>query len=145
MNPFLFLLLIIAISCEDNDKVYKVSGTVYSIDINKQKAMIAHDTIPNLMMPMTMPFYIQNKKDLTKIQIGDSVQFELVWEEIKPFARNFTILGKGFIPQDDEFFSDEFSEKNIGSVLDLSLIHIFYKSSTRPSIPVLITINRRTI
>ena len=62
MNPFLLLLLIIAISCEDNDKVYKVSGTVYSIDINKQKAMIAHDTIPNLMMPMTMPFYIQNKK-----------------------------------------------------------------------------------
>ena len=118
MNPFLFLLLIIAISCEDNDKVYKVSGTVYSIDINKQKAMIAHDTIPNLMMPMTMPFYIQNKKDLTKIKIGDSVHFELVWEEIKPFARNFTILGKGFIPQDDEFFSDEFSEKNIGSVLD---------------------------
>ena len=118
MNPFLFLLLIIAISCEDNDKVYKVSGTVYSIDINKQKAMIAHDTIPNLMMPMTMPFYIQNKKDLTKIKIGDSVHFELLWEEIKPYARNFTILGKGFIPQDDEFFSDEFSEKNIGSVLD---------------------------
>ena len=93
MNPFLLLLLIIAISCEDNDKVYKVSGTVYSIDINKQKAMIAHDTIPNLMMPMIMPFYIQNKKDLTKIQIGDSVHFELVWEEIKPYARNFTILG----------------------------------------------------
>ena len=124
MNPFLFLVLIFAISCEDNNKVYKVSGTVYSIDLNKQKAMIAHDTIPNLMMPMTMPFYIQNKKDLTKIQIGDSVHFELVWEEIKPYARNFTIVGKGDITQNDEFFSDEFSEKNIGSVLDLSLIHI---------------------
>ena len=118
MNPFLFLLLIITISCENNHIVYKVSGTVYSIDINKQKAMIAHDTIPNLMMPMTMPFFIKHKKDLTKIQTGDSVHFELVWEEIKPYAKNFTILGKGFIPQNDEFFSDEFSEKNIGSALD---------------------------
>ena len=117
MNPFLFLLLIIAISCDDNN-VYKVSGTVYSVDLNKQKAIIAHDTIPNLMMPMTLPFFINNKKDLTKIQIGDSVYFELVWEDIMPYARNFTILGKGFIPQNDEFFSDEFSEKNIGSILD---------------------------
>ena len=118
MNPILFLLLIIAISCEDNNKIYEVSGTVYSVDVDNQKAMIAHDTIPNLMMPMTMPFFIKNKKDLTKIQVGDSVHFELVWEDIMPYARNFTFLGKGFIPQNDEFFSDEFSEKNIGSIID---------------------------
>ena len=75
-----------------------------------EPSIIAHDTIPNLMMPMTMPFFIKNKKDLTKIEIGDSVYFELVWEDIMPYARSFTILGKGFIPQNDEFFSDEFSE-----------------------------------
>ena len=118
MKQFLFLLTIFSISCNSSTEVYEVFGTVYSIDLELQKAVIAHDTIPNLMMPMTMPFFIKDKEDLKKIQIGDSVKFELVWNDTKPFSRNFTIVGRGFIPQDDEFFSDEFSEKNIGSILD---------------------------
>lgn len=125
MKLSLFLIIILAISCDRATEIYEVAGTVHSVNLNTQKAVISHDTIPNLMMPMVMPFFIQDEKDLIKIQIGDSVHFELVWDDIKPYSRNFTIVGKGFIPQVDEFFSDEFSEKNIGSILDdVSLLNL---------------------
>ena len=118
MKLSLLSLILLAISCESNSHIYQVVGTVYSVDLNTQKAVIAHDTIPNLMMPMVMPFFIKDEKDLKKIQIGDSVHFELVWKDTKPYSQNYKIVGKGFVPQDDEFFSDEFSEKNMGSILD---------------------------
>ena len=76
---FSFLFVLLAISCEENTQVYRVVGTVYSVDLDTQNAIIAHDTIPNLMMPMVMPFFIKDLKDAKNIQVGDSVHFELVW------------------------------------------------------------------
>jgi protein SCO1/2 len=125
MKYLFFLLIFLYISCDDGSSIYKVVGTIHSIDSIAQKATIAHDTIPNLMMPMIMPFYIRNKNEINKIQIGDSVHFELVWNDTKPYSRNFIIIGKGYVPNYDGFFDDEFSEKNIGSILDdVSLLNL---------------------
>ena len=125
MNLFPFFLVLLATSCQNNTQVYRVAGTVYSVDLGTQNAIISHDTIPNLMMPMVMPFFIKDLKDAKNIQVGDSVHFELVWSDTKPFSRNFIIVGKGYIPEQDDFFDDEFSEKNVGSIIDdVSLLNL---------------------
>ena len=125
MKYLLFLLTVLSLGCGDSAKVYKVVGTVRSIKLDEQKAIIAHDTIPNLMMPMIMPFFIPDLEELDKIEIGDSVHFEFIWNDTKPFSRNFTIVGRGYIPDHDDFFDDEFSEKSIGSTIDdVSLLNL---------------------
>mgnify|MGYP001265609747 CR=1 FL=1 len=118
MNLFHFILILLAVSCEKNTQFYKVVGTVHSVDLDTQNAIIAHDTIPNLMMPMTMPFFVPDLQELEKLSVGDSVHFELVWDEAKPFSRNFKIIGKGMVSDYDDFFDDEFSEQKVGSVID---------------------------
>ena len=125
MKYLLFLLTVLSLGCGDGAQVYKVVGTVRSIKLDEQKAIIAHDTIPNLMMPMIMPFFIPDLEELDKIEIGDSVHFEFIWNDTKPFSRNFTIVGRGHIPDHDDFFDDEFSEKSIGSTIDdVSLLNL---------------------
>ena len=113
----LFLLLLT--NCSETKSIYNVKGTIYEIKRDLNKIRIAHDTIPNLMMPMEMDFNVKNNKILRSLSVGDSVHFELVWDD-KPRAKNFKIVGKGNITnQEDDFFEDEnFSERSIGEILD---------------------------
>ena len=114
---YLYILIFITLSCEAKREVYDVKGTIQGVDTNIYQVIIAHDTIPNLMMPMTMPFFVPNLQELEKLSAGDSVHFELVWDEVKPFSRNFKIIGKGMVSKYDEFFDDQFSQKKIGAVI----------------------------
>ena len=113
----LFILLLT--NCSEKNSIYNVKGTIYEIKGDLNKIRIAHDTIPNLMMPMEMDFNVKNNKILRSLSVGDSVHFELVWDD-KPHAENFKIVGKGnLINRDDDFFKDEnFSERSIGEKLD---------------------------
>ena len=95
-----------------------MKGTVWSIDYEGNNITIAHDTIRDLMMPMVMPFLVLDKKELEDLNIGDSVHFEFVWDDSNPFARKFDIVGEGNIPENDNFFDDEFSEVQIGNVIE---------------------------
>ena len=70
---------------------------------NENKIKIAHDTIPELMMLMQMDFYVPDKKEFNDIKIGDSVHFKFIWDQDGPYAKNFKIVGKGHIPNDDWF------------------------------------------
>jgi protein SCO1/2 len=82
---------------------------------------IAHDTIQNLMMPMVMPFKVQDLKQVDGLSIGDSVHFEFVLWDTFAFARNFKVVGKGKLPdvQEDDFFEkEEYSSREIGEILD---------------------------
>ena len=131
MNPFkvyiLSLIMLLLTNCSNEDLRYKVRGTVYGINYKSKKVRIAHDTIPGLMMPMEMDFDITDFSDMEKITIGDSVHFDFIWNDIKPFAENFKKVGKGIIiDKEDSFFDDEeFSEKEIGEYLDdVSLINL---------------------
>ena len=95
-----------------------MKGTVHSIDNTKKSVLIAHDTIVDLMMPMVMPFTIRNDKELNNLNIGDSVHFQFVWNQESPFARGFNIVGKGNIPEHDDFFDDIYLEKQVGQIID---------------------------
>ena len=115
---YLYIIIFITLSCEAKREVYDVKGTIQSLDTNIYQLIIAHDTIPNLMMPMTMPFFVPNLQELEKLSVGDSVHFELVWDEDKPFSRNFKIIGKGMVADYDDFFYEEFSELKVGTIID---------------------------
>ncbi len=120
-----FILCLIFISCGNQKDTYAVKGTVWSIDHEGNNITIAHDTIRDLMMPMVMPFLVLDKKELENLNIGDSVHFEFVWDDSNPFARKFNIVGEGTIPEYDNFFDDEFSEIQIGNVIeDVTLLDL---------------------
>ena len=118
IRPISFSLILILLSCEQQNELYDVKGTVGSIDIESNNVIIAHDTIVDLMMPMVMPFKVLNNKVLDSLQVGDSVHFEFVLDESKPFERHFNIVVIGNIPEEDSFFDDEFSEVKIGHIID---------------------------
>ena len=113
------IFLLFLINCKGSKSVYAVKGTVYELKVSSNKIRIAHDTIPGLMMPMEMDFNILNSKSVTHLTVGDSVHFDLVWED-RPHAKNFKIVGRGnLINRDEDFFKDEnFSERSIGDKLD---------------------------
>ena len=113
------LFILVLTNCSETKSIYNVKGTIYEIKGDLNKIRIAHDTIPNLMMPMEMDFNVKNNKILRSLSVGDSVHFELVWDD-KPYAKNFKIVGRGNITdREDDFFKDEnFSERSIGEILD---------------------------
>ncbi len=117
-HVLIYSFCIFFISCEKNKNIYWVKGTVQSVKPELNKVIIAHDTIPDFMMPMVMPFLVKNKKEMEFLRVSDSIHFQLVWDDIKPYARDFEVVGQGKLIEEDDFFDDEFSEKNIGNIID---------------------------
>ena len=115
----ILILSFLALNCGSNEKIYPVKGTIYEVKLDSLIITIAHDTIPDLMMPMVMPFNLKNPKDIVGLSIGDSVHFDFIWADTVTYAKNFRIVGKGTLPEDDDgFFDDEYSMKRIGQLLD---------------------------
>jgi protein SCO1/2 len=98
-----------------------VKGTIFEIKPDSMMIVIAHDTIPDLMYPMVMPFDLKDLKEIEGLSIGDSVHFEFVWGNTSTWARRFKIVGKGNLPidEEDDFFEDEdYSERDKGDIID---------------------------
>jgi len=115
------ILSFIAFNCGSPGEVFPVKGTVHRVLPDSMEITIAHDTIQNLMMPMVMPFKVQDLKQVDGLSIGDSVHFEFVLWDTFAFARNFKVVGKGKLPdvQEDDFFEkEEYSSRDIGEILD---------------------------
>ncbi len=130
--PFFYLILtmkkliiliftFIVFNCGSSEKIFPVKGTIYEIKPDSMLIIIAHDTIPDLMMPMVMPFDLINLKEINGLSIGDSVHFEFAWGDTSTWARNFKIVGQGKLSEveDDDFFEDEeYAERDIGEIID---------------------------
>jgi len=115
----ILILSFLALDCGSNEKIYPVKGTIYDVLPDSLIITIAHDTIPELMMPMVMPFNLKDQKDIAGLSIGDSVHFDFFWADTVTYAKNFKVVGKGTLPEDDDgFFDDEYSMKRIGQLLD---------------------------
>lgn len=110
-------IILFLINCDNPSNRYAVRGTIRSLELNTNKVVIAHDTIADLMPPMVMPFFVPGG-ELNQVKVGDSVLFEFVWNDSLPFAHKFSVVGRGYMPEDDDFFDDEYSEKSIGDVID---------------------------
>ena len=77
MKKLIILLIIfLGSSCSDSKKIYDVTGVVLEINLDNNKILIDHDSIPNFMMPMVMHFNVENRNEIKSLSKNDSVKFK---------------------------------------------------------------------
>ena len=115
-----FAIILFGIHCYDPVKTYPVKGVVVDLKPGEKIVVVDHDTIPDLMMPMVMPFNLKDLKDIDGLSIGDSIHFEFIWADTVTYAKNFRVVGKGQLPETENgFFKDgEYAERKIGETID---------------------------
>jgi Cu(I)/Ag(I) efflux system protein CusF len=68
---------------------HKATGVVKSVDRARGSVMLAHDPVASLKWPaMTMPFLVQDKPLLDKLQPGKKVEFEFTQQ-----GKDYVITG----------------------------------------------------
>ena len=101
-------ITLFGIHCSDPVKTYPVKGVIVDLKPGEKIVVVDHDTIPDLMMPMVMPFNLKDLKDFDGLSIGDSIHFEFIWADTVTYAKNFRVIGKGQLPEtENSFFKDE--------------------------------------
>jgi Cu/Ag efflux protein CusF len=60
------------------EKHYKLSGTIVTINKDKGSLNIDADDIPGFMDAMTMPYDVKNKAEIDKVGVGDKITADLV-------------------------------------------------------------------
>lgn len=58
--------------------LYKMTGTVVSVDPTSHQATISSQAIPGFMEAMTMPYVVKDDADLKKLAPGDHVDANLM-------------------------------------------------------------------
>jgi protein SCO1 len=74
-------------------QVYTVRGIVREIAPDRTKATIRHETIPNYMPAMTMPFNVRNTNELNGVSPGDTITFRLTATEDTHWIDNVRKIG----------------------------------------------------
>lgn len=80
--------------------VYAVEGTVQHTFPGEARIQIAHDRIPGYMEAMTMQFDALEPAELSGLQPGDRVRFELVVTRDKGWIQNVRCLREGERPRE---------------------------------------------
>jgi Cu/Ag efflux protein CusF len=57
---------------------YSLRGRVETIDLDRKRAVIAHEEVPGYMKPMTMGFSIPDEKALQSLHAGDRITARLL-------------------------------------------------------------------
>jgi len=73
---------------------YSVRGVVEGVNQNEHRLVIKHETIPNFMEAMTMPFNVKNPAELSKFTIGEKISFQLHVNEEESWIDHIETLAK---------------------------------------------------
>jgi protein SCO1/2 len=57
---------------------HAMRGMVLSVDASRKTVVVSHESVPNLMPAMTMPFAVRNQRELAGLVPGAIVSFSLV-------------------------------------------------------------------
>lgn len=103
LNAFLFVLLISlnaksALSASGEVLVFPASGIVEALKPEKQLVVIKHQVITNFMGAMTMPFKVKNQGELSGLQRGDEITFQLHVTETESWVTNIVKTGSVALP-----------------------------------------------
>ena len=111
----LSLIILCFTSCKVNPN-YEVTGVIINKDISNRILKIDHDKIEGFMEPMIMDLNVHNKVNMDKIEIMDSVSFNLIITEDSHYTINFKKLGARNANNDDEYLweDDIYSAKQPG-------------------------------
>ena len=134
MKKIIILLIIfIGSSCSNSKKIYDVTGVILEVNLDNNKILVDHDSIPDFMMPMIMPFNVENKNVVKNLSKNDSVKFKFIITETSSYAMDFRIIGKHINDdsEDDFWEDDEYTKKEIGEKLsNVTLLDINAKSTS---------------
>ena len=111
----LSLIILCFTSCKVNPN-YEVTGVIINKDIPKRVMTIDHDKIEGFMEPMVMDLNVHNKVNMDKIEIMDSISFNLIITKDSHYTINFKQLGIRDINNEEEnlWEDDIYSAKKPG-------------------------------
>ena len=82
------LICMVAFALAGCVKRYRVEGLVIQVDPAKRTILVSHRPIGHYMPPMTMPFHVAAREDLTKLTPGTRLNFDLHVGKHESVARN---------------------------------------------------------
>jgi len=111
----LILLILFLTSCKVNPN-YQVTGVIIDKNTSNRILKIDHDRIKGFMEPMVMDLNVHNKVSMDKIEIMDSVSFNLIITDNSHYTINFKKLGVRNINNLEENLWDDdiYSAKQAG-------------------------------
>jgi Cu/Ag efflux protein CusF len=84
MKPLLwFIVALVLAGCQRNPapkptQEYQMQGEVIRVDPASQTATVKHGKIEGWMEPMTMEYPIKDKREFTKLQVGEKIQAKIL-------------------------------------------------------------------
>jgi protein SCO1/2 len=79
---------------------HAVRGMVLTVDAARKTIVVSHDSIPNVMPAMTMPFEVRRARDLEGLVPGAIVSFTLVISKASAHAESVRIVRYESVEQD---------------------------------------------
>lgn len=78
----LFCLTVALTGCDrsktaDSARSFQVRGIVRALAPDRSAVSVEHENIPGIMPSMTMPFSVQDQKDIARLKIGDAISFRM--------------------------------------------------------------------
>ncbi|HEV8392735.1 MAG TPA: SCO family protein [Vicinamibacterales bacterium] len=96
----LALALVAAVFAQSKDARHAMRGMVLSVDAARKTVVVSHDSIPNVMPAMTMPFEVRNSRELEGLVPGAIVSFALVVSKESAYAEGLRIIRYESVEQD---------------------------------------------
>jgi len=79
---------------------HAMRGMVLTVDAARKTVVVSHDSIPNVMPAMTMPFEVRNQRELDGLVPGAVVSFTLVVSKESAYAEGLRIVRYESVEQD---------------------------------------------
>ncbi len=79
---------------------YPVTGLVIEVDPSRTSFVVSHESIPDLMPAMTMPFEVRERAALAGVTAGATVRFTLVLGRQSAYAEGVQIVRDQSVEQD---------------------------------------------
>jgi protein SCO1/2 len=79
---------------------HSLRGMVLTVDVARKTVVVSHESIPNVMPAMTMPFEVRSARELEGIVPGAIVSFTLVITKESAHAENLRIVRYESVEQD---------------------------------------------
>jgi len=79
---------------------HAMRGMVLSVDAARNTVVVSHDSIPNVMPAMTMPFEVKSRRELDGLVPGAIVSFTLVVSKESAYAEGLRVVRYESVEQD---------------------------------------------
>src|SRR5271170_997646 len=87
----LFLLCALGLRASSIQR-YEVTGLVLTVDTPHRTVLVSHDRIPGYMDAMTMPYKVDDPRQLESLKPGEKIEFTLVVSKTASYISHVHVL-----------------------------------------------------